>query len=342
MSRRPAAAGLVCAAFLMLSAAPAYGASSARPSSSRLEEAQRALEALDYRGAQRALTDAEQTAGNPLETTLRILELQGIVAAALGDDAGALHHFERLLSLSPDWELQPGLSPRLTAPFEEARRASAGRPPLSFSAELTQSSGDARARVQVQADPLGLARGVRVRVQSPPPLRAFEAPLLEGRATVPLPPHTSQIEVELLGANGNAVARGQAGGAPGPLSARAVPVAEHRTLRPWAWAATAGAGASLAMGSVFGLRARDARAQLLTLPREGGQRISDLTQRQAFELNDRAVREARLANGLFVAGAALGAGAAVLFLLEPPTPSPGVSASLLAGPGGLAVTGTWP
>lgn len=329
MPRRPAAAVASCAVVLLLVAVPAAAASSRS-----LDEAQRALEALDYPAAQRALAEAEQSAGNDLPTTLRILELQGIVAAALGDDTLAAERFGRLLYLSPTYALQQGLSPRLTAPFDEARRAREGQPGLSFDVEVTRTAGATTAEIQVRSDPLALARGVRVRVLSPPPGRPVEAPLLDRRATVALPPLTEEVAVELLGTHGSTVAER------GPIRAP-VPAAHpagHSTLRPWAWAAAAGAGATLVTGGLFGLRSRDARAQLLEL--RSGEQLPDLTQRQAFALNERAVNEARLANGLFVTSAAFAVGAAVLFMVEPPPPA-GASVRLLAGPGGVAVTGAW-
>ena len=335
-SRCSGLAGLVVAVSVLLSA-PAHAAASA------LEQAQRAIEALDYRSAQRALAEAEQTAGNDLPTTLRILELQGIVAAALGEEAVAAERFGRLLYLAPSHQLSQGLSPRLTAPFEAARAANEGKRGLEFDVRLLPSPTGATAHVEIQHDPLQLARGVRVRVLAPPPVRSQEAPLLEGKVSMPLPPSASEVVVELLGAHGSTVSQ------QGPLAVPGAPRAaealqERPSLRPYFWTASAGAGAALAGGVVLGLRSQSARQRLLEAREQNP--ITNLTQREASELNARSVSEARIANVLFVSSAALALGATVLFLAEPvapeaPSTSTGLSARLAAGPGGVVLVGRW-
>src|SRR5690349_8899069 len=79
------------------------------------------LAQVRYAEAEKALVLARAIPNNPRVTLLRILELQGIVAATLGNAPKAKTFFQAMLSLDPERKLPEGLPPRVRTPFYEAK-----------------------------------------------------------------------------------------------------------------------------------------------------------------------------------------------------------------------------
>ena len=66
-----------------------------------------------YADAEKPLTAARAVPDNSRETLLRILELQGVVAATLNNPQKARAYFQQLLSLDPERKLPEGQPPRV-------------------------------------------------------------------------------------------------------------------------------------------------------------------------------------------------------------------------------------
>ena len=87
-----------------------------------------AYDALDFPRAVSLLESArkERLTVEELTVTLRTL---GSARVALGDDAGALAAFGRLLEVAPSYTLDRTVSPRIRAVFEEAQKNAPPRAP---------------------------------------------------------------------------------------------------------------------------------------------------------------------------------------------------------------------
>src|SRR6185295_7221618 len=87
-----------------------------------LAKAEKLLDDLDYDGAAVALLQASKTPRNDRKTILRILELQGLIAASLDQKSSALNFFKQLLALDPNYKLNESTtSAEQRAPFKEAK-----------------------------------------------------------------------------------------------------------------------------------------------------------------------------------------------------------------------------
>lgn len=164
-----------------------------------LDEARRLEAALDY---ERALASVEAviTSGRA-KTPARFVELHlyaGRLAAGLDRGAVAEDHYLRALAVQPGATLPDGTSPKLVAPLDTARRRAV---PLRLSA----MTADGAVYFLVQADALGLARGIALVVTEPGGARRE----LEDRTALRLvvPAGTTALEVAALDASGNVVLR---------------------------------------------------------------------------------------------------------------------------------------
>ena len=135
----------------------------ALPAGAQVDKAEKALRDLEYPAALKALDVASKQVGNDRATTLRILELQAITLATMGQDAKALKAFQALFALAPDFKLAGNHPPRVTTAFYEARgwldqnKAMDARqlPALTKDGLCTQL------KVEVTNDPLKLIKEVR-------------------------------------------------------------------------------------------------------------------------------------------------------------------------------------
>lgn len=102
-------------------------------------------------------------------------------------------------------------------------------------------------------------------------------------------------------------------------------------FRVLAWSLMAGGAAFAATGGGFALSAAQSRSQLGAASRDEAGRIVGLTQKQAFELENRASRQANLGVWLLVAGGAVGATGLGFYFLGSP-------ATLVPAPNGVAIS----
>jgi hypothetical protein len=333
---------------VLLLALPAWG----EPPNPDLARASLLLEELRYAEASKALEAARARPGNDRDTLLRILELQGVVAAMLQQPSRARAAFQTLAVLAPDHQLMGDYAPRVVTPFFEAKGWVADQAAeLRFEAAATKTENFIEGlSVQVQKDVLKLTRAVRFHLRPDRAAwRAEAVPLAEGKASLTVKGERVQWWAELLDERQAVLALVGSDTAPlNELSPRLealtrapkVPTVTSESpfgppMRIASYALMGVAVGTGAMGGYFGLRARGARSQVEGATVDDRGLTTGLTQREALELDQRARSSARLANILFgVAGATAIAGGTLWVLGKPVT--------VAATPVGVTVGGELP
>jgi len=332
---------------LGLSAAPVAAPPAAPPppppGNASLAKAEKLLDDLDYDGAALALLQASKTPRNDRKTILRILELQGVIAASLDQKSSALNFFKQLLVLAPDYKLNESTtSAEQRAPFNQAKAQ------LATAGSLRFEVAPARAKpgmvetvaVKVASDPLSQARKVRFWLKvGDAPWKEAVVPVVEGRASVPAGAPAVSFWAELLGdADGQLMLIGtrekpiilKAPAGADPLLSSSGPALDLGGYRPFAVAAGGCGLVAAAVGALFGAKAASINPQLAAWAQQHP--VTSVRQVDAQKLVDEANTNAVIADGLFGAAAVLGATGAVLWFVEPEK-APGPA----AGPGGLRV-----
>jgi len=136
----------------------------AEAKASELDRAARLVFDQRYEQAARALEQAWRQSGNRRDTVLRILELQGVVYAQLGQEAKSVAAFQALISLDPKRDLGGKYSAKVLKPFSAAQAWAADNPALDVGAEpaaLDPSGKVLQIAVKVKNDALKLAKKVR-------------------------------------------------------------------------------------------------------------------------------------------------------------------------------------
>ena len=300
---------------------------------SKLDEARAQVDDFEFAGALKTLDLALAVTGNDRETTLAILELQGIVWGNLNKGPKARSAFITLLTLDPNRKLSGDHPPRVRTPFYEAKeivtRLGGGlaleRQPLQKEAGIVSFVG-----VIISHDSSKLVRKVRFHTQvgdqSHVADLAFEAP---GKAKVAAAAPEVHWWVELLG-DKDAVLM-MLGSASQPLVDNAVeppkpeafpppPAAPPPELvkapeapgGPPAWLRPLGVGFGVGalvaggVGGYFAYSSDAARSSIANATRDSTMAITSITQRQA-QANDRVARDSAL-----VANTLLGTAAGLL------------------------------
>jgi hypothetical protein len=317
-----------------------------------LSRARQLLDGLRYAEAARALEAARARPGNDRDTLLRILELQGVVAAMLQQPARARTAFQTLVVLAPDHQLTGDYAPRVVTPFFEAKAWVADQRAALRLEAAPASKTEAtieEVAVQVTTDVLKLARTVRFHLRDDEAdWRREERPLVEGRSSAAVTGQRVQWWAELLDERQAVLAT--VGSATAPLRETAprlqaltpssqaptgTPELERSPLRTAAYVFLGAAVGTGAAGGYFGWRSRGARAKVEGAPVDERGLTIGLTQREALALDQRARSNARLANILFgVAGATAIVGGTLWVLGAPVTVS--------ATPSGVTVGGEFP
>jgi hypothetical protein len=145
---------------------PSVAAAEAR--SADLDKISRLVFDQRYEAAARALEGAWRQSGTRRDLVLRILELQGVVYAQLGQEAKARAAFRELLSLDPRRDLTGKYTGRPLKVFIETQAWLQENPPLELSAE--QAAVDAKGKVlqiavKVKNDGLKLGKKVKFGVR---------------------------------------------------------------------------------------------------------------------------------------------------------------------------------
>ncbi len=310
-------------------AVPASGAAG-------LAQAEKLLDDLDYDGAAALLAQSLKAPRNERRTILRILELQGVIAASLDKKSDALNAFRQLLVLDPDYKLnESAYSAEQRAPFNQAKAAVASTGSLRFEV------APARAKpglvesvvVKVAADPLSQARKVRLWLRlGEGPWKDSVVPVVEGRATAPAGAENVAFWAELLGEYDGQLAVIGSREKPVVLKAPTAagtmvssgPGIDLGGYRPFALAAGGAGVVAAAMGTYFGLRSAQIGPQIAAWRAEGV--VTSVTQAEAQRMVDEANASAVIADGLFAAAGVLGGAGVALWFIEPEkaaAPGPG-------------------
>ncbi|MBL8922658.1 MAG: tetratricopeptide repeat protein [Myxococcaceae bacterium] len=125
-------------------------------------KAEEAMQSLEYGDAVKALEAARKEPNTPRDVVLRVLELQGVAYASLGQEAKALKAFQSWLALAPDAKLSGNQPPKVTTVFFEARSFVSQKGSVTLKPSSTRGSGGVKdVRVEVANDPLKLVKEIR-------------------------------------------------------------------------------------------------------------------------------------------------------------------------------------
>ncbi|MBV8762881.1 MAG: hypothetical protein JO257_36690 [Deltaproteobacteria bacterium] len=322
-----------------------------------LGDARTAVDSSDYLAA-RGLVDKALGEGTASpEQLAELYKIKGTVEAALGNTAAATTAFGKWLALDPKADLPPGTSPKITRPFDAAKKQAEHREPVRVKAETAADPPSvtlvvvsdpfmmvAKARVYVRADggkeqKLEAAGDKKIAVALPHGKRLdLRVQALDEHGNRVAELGTTEVPIVIVGENDKTVASTPPP-PPGPEKTKhAAPVAPgpvHERPLYWKWWAWGGAAVAFGAGGVyFGMQARNEADTLTKLNANSGDHTFD----EARAVQDRADRDATLFNvGMGVAGA-FAIGATILYLTEPHAetrmavvPQPGGGAVVVGG-----------
>jgi hypothetical protein len=336
-------ASLPLALFGLLWCLPAQAAPA-----SKLADARKLVDDLDYEGALKALDGAEKTEGNDRATLAEIYTLQGIAWGTLGKEAKTRDAFRKLLLIAPEATLPPDLPPRVRTPFFEAKDWASTNGPLLAVASAELSEGNVRSvKVLIEKDVLRLARSVRFHLKSDGADQTTDAPLAANQAVALVGKPSVRWWAEVLNERGGVVH--EVGSAQKPREDAAVSALGAAPLessapvsgdwrRPMGIAVAAAGAVAAGVGVVFGIQAYDARTRVAGAERDGLGRVTSITQRDAQALETAARSQATIANVLFGVGGGLAAAGVVLIIIGPDSAP---SVALSPAPGGVVVSGSF-
>jgi len=199
---------------------------------------------------EKGLEVTQQIMTSPDSESAQLLEaylVNGLCLSALDRTDEALLIFRKLLSIKPDFQLSPEISPKLAATFYQAVALARGKPGISL--EHRQPEAQARlAGLQVQvtlkSDPLGLVKAIRLIYRSgqEKPQRLVSGLKKPGTLTMTLPSDYAAPRVsyyfEALNQYGGALVRLPDKGQPFSLQGQRAhrieiaPVVPEKTLAP--------------------------------------------------------------------------------------------------------------
>lgn len=318
-----------------LTAGPAWA-----ETSSRLAGARKAYAEVDYDGTRTLARAALERGGNSRAATAELYLLWATAAAALGHPEEARTAYSFALAANPELKLEKSLSPKIRAPYLEARGALSGadgRPPLEVTLQ--------RRKQELE---LGLHDMLRVAASLELSTRADErSEFVKQRVDaaparrVPTPQGSElQFFLRVLDSHGNVLLELGTEEEPRRLalvsSTRPVPTAErpenHANPAPYYWTAGVLATLGLTAGGVataMYVRREDAAREWngSSCERPGSTRGE-----QCANVDERRRRAENLALGLGTAGGALLLGSLVTMILAPPGSRRGPTLALEAEP----------
>lgn len=335
---KPASARLFAAVFLAFgSLAPLAHAQ--QPAG--LSEVQKAYAAVDYQKTQSLAEAAIRHGGNDRASSAELYRLWATACAALDQPDDARKAFAYALAANPELKLDRSLSPKIRAPYLEARGAmpTGDGTPLDLSLRLGKQALELSLH-----DALEVAAGVVVSMRAvgtvsfsrrrfdAAPTRSISVPLgsdLEVSARVV--DTYDNVLFELGSEEQPQRLMNVSGSRPGAPSS-----GPARDANPLPYYVTSGALAVLGaaaggVATVMYVRREDAARQWNgpTCEHPGQTRAE-----QCSSVNDRRLRDERLAIGLTAAGGALLVGSIVSFVLAP---SSRTNVALSAGPGDVTL-----
>lgn len=308
----------------------------------RLADVQKAYADVDYEGTRRLAKAALERGGNDRTATAELYLLWGTAAAALDQADEARTAFIYVLALNPDAKLERSLSPKIRAPYLEARGSMSlmdGKPALNLALQrrnqelevvLTDASHIV-ARIEL---------ATRARQDEPFAHRHLQA---TARQRVPTP-SAAELDffLQALDRYGNVLFElgnqdeperlALVGSAPHP--AASVPAGRDLNRTPYYVTAGALAGLGLAAGGVATvqyLRREDAAREWNG---SGCERPGMTREQQCGDVDARRQHAESFAIGFAASGGALLLGSFVTLLVTPASPS-NASVAVEAGPGNM-------
>ncbi len=323
-----------------------------------LEKAKKSLDELNYKQASTALDAAWKRPGNDREQVLKILELQGIIAATLNQNAKAAAAFQALLSLDPDHKLGGDNPPRVMTPYYEARGYVADKGGLEAKAAKAALANGRVIQVAVDVtDATRLAKKVRFHLKDDQGVWTDNEVALTSKSAASTT-DAKHLEwwaellneyggvLALVGSAEQPIAEGQAPEvAVAPLPPPpAPPVEEAHASAPWPagrWAGVAvfgGGVAAAAVGVVEGLQANSLRDQVAKAAQDANHHVTGMTQAQAYQLDSQQRTAALVANICLVGAGVLAAGGVTLFVVNGPADT---RVSLVPAGAGAVLSGSF-
>jgi tetratricopeptide (TPR) repeat protein len=245
----------------------------AHADSSKLVEARRAVESVDYDAARRLLLEALRDGDNSPAALGEIYRLSARAAIVLGERDVAEQYYRRWLAIDPAAALPADAAPKLREPFVAAQAYIAAHGRLLARAERA-STGEVD--VELIADPLAMARAAAPLDPggrgSPVPFSSHRKARLASGARVAILDDARNRLLELDVASPAAQPEGQ--GAPVPATAHDAPETRPWTRRWITWAIPTGAFGLVCAGFGIATLASYQQAQSIT-SRSGQHFLSD-------------------------------------------------------------------
>jgi len=324
-----------------------------------LDKASALLDELNYKQAAPALDAAWKRPNNDRTQVLKILELQGVVAATLNQAPKATAYFQQLLALDPGHTLAGDLPPRVMTPFYEARGRTTDKA-LDFHAVKAAASNGRVIQVAADVnDPTRLAKKVRFHLRNDGggwAVSTQDAASKHAAASA----DGKRVEwwAELLNEYDGVLASLGDEGKPQLEGEATQPVAEvmpppppppnetvaASTSAPWPagrWAGIAiGAAGVIAIGVgvAEGLQASSLRDQVNGAKQDANHNVNGITQAKAFQLDAQQRTAATVANACLIGGAVLAAGGVTLVVFSGPGDT---QVSLVPAGAGVGLSGSF-
>jgi hypothetical protein len=342
--------GASLAAALLASAASAHAGS-------KLEEARRAIEEVQYDRAQELLGEALRAGGNTPQQVTQIYTLAASTAVVLGKTDLAEQFYRRLLELEPSAQLDADVAPKFKKPFAAAQAYVGAHGALRATAAR---AADGSVEVTVESDPLtmvaavawtqdmahAIALGPSRRAVLPPASASSVSPAATGADNGAAPTATSDgagaaptATIALVDELGNqlvtlAAPAAVAKAAPERLApnARAETSAATTSVARtwWSWAIPAGVAAAVGVGA--GISASSASSDLDALLERGQPFYSD-----AETLRKRYQSRTTLANVSFAAAGGFAIVAGIMWFTRPHRPDRTALAPMVTSDGTVGV-----
>lgn len=324
-------------AVLSLAAGPAWA-----DGGSSLLDARKAYADVDYEGTRHLAQTALRHGGHERAATAELYLLWATAAAALGQVDEARTAFSFALAANPELKLDKSLSPKIRAPYLEARGSLSGadgRPPLAVVLQRYKHELELRLH-----DALRVAAGIELATRADESSEFVKQRIDAAPARrLPTPPGSElQFFVQVLDRHGNVLFELGTEHEPERLAlvnaVRSTPVIEKpagdSSPAPYYWTAGALATLGLAAGSVatvMYVRREDAAREWNG---SGCEQPGSTRGQQCGSVDDRRRSAEKLALGFGVTGGALLLGSLVTVILAP-AQRHGAEVSIETAPGNV-------
>lgn len=173
----------------------------AQPGDEPLAQARAAVDASDYMTARAALDKALTAGGAQPDELAEMYKLLGIVDAALGDAKESAAAFGKWIALDPKGSLPQGTSPKITRPFDVAKKKGA-----KLELKTETNAQPPWVALVIESDPIGITHA-RAIVSADGAAEKIVDSDGKGRISMDLPKgHRLDLRVEALDEHGNRVA----------------------------------------------------------------------------------------------------------------------------------------